>query len=304
MSWDDISYLCSKYTPQFLWGTLNTLILAIIGTLGGLLIGIFAGQARNIKVNKDDKWYVKGPKKALIWLTAVYVTLFRGTPMMVQGMVFFYVIPLIKFGDFQMDISAVTASGNWGYVFNGYMYLGLFVITINTGAYMTEIVKSGMNGVDSGQGEAARSLGLSSSETLWGVTLPQAIKNCLPTIGNEYVVNIKDSSVLNIIGVSELFYQAKNIAVLSYRILGAYMIIAFIYLFLTIIADWVIRLIDRKLKMPERRFVDIFFHYRPERLRAKETQAETTKAKAQEEEGKFIPVMNVGPDGDAKQQNF
>jgi putative lysine transport system permease protein len=129
-----------------------------------------------------------------------YSILIRGTPMMVQAMIF-------KYGCQALGV-------NWNSiaqgveVFDGWFYAGIIVITFNTAAYMAEIVNSGLNGIDKGQIEGAASLGLSPFQTLMKVSLPQAIRNSIPTIGNEWIVNIKDSSVLNVIGVSELYFMS------------------------------------------------------------------------------------------------
>jgi putative lysine transport system permease protein len=134
--------------------------------------------------------------------------------MMVQALIF-------KFGCQALGLNweNVTFPSEVLNVFNGWLIAGLIVITLNTAAYMGEIVQSGLNGVDKGQVEGARSLGMTSAQTSISIILPQAIRNALPTIGNELIVNIKDSSVLNVIAVSELFYRLKDIATTNYAFL-------------------------------------------------------------------------------------
>ena len=132
-------------------------------------------------------------------------------------------------------------------VFNGWFFAGLIVITFNTAAYMAEIVQSGLNGVDMGQVEGARSLGMNNAETSFFIVLPQAIRNSLPTIGNELIVNIKDSSVLNVIATTELYYRMKVISSASYAFLEGYLILALIYLVLTLLAAGILKLIEKKL---------------------------------------------------------
>lgn len=132
-------------------------------------------------------------------------------------------------------------------VLNGWLLAGLIVITLNTTAYMCEIVRAGLNGVDNGQTEGALSLGMSKTQASILIILPQAIRNALPTIGNELIVNIKDSSVLNIIAVAEIFYRFKDIATTNYAHLECYLLMAGIYLILTIIASIIIKLIEKKL---------------------------------------------------------
>ena len=159
--------------------------------------------------------------------------------MMVQALLFKFGCSAIgiNWGDIYFD-------GPINNVFNGWLIAGFIVITFNTAAYMGEIIKSGLNGVDNGQIEGARSLGLSSIKTLLLVALPQAIRNSLPTIGNELIVNIKDSSVLNVIGVTELFFQAGQAANKGYRYLAAYIIIALIYLLCTLLANGTLKFIE------------------------------------------------------------
>ena len=241
---EHIDKLLSDYWVTFGYGVLNTLILAIVGTIGGLIIGVFVGQLRNLKSEKFDHWWVKIIKGIGRFFAWCYVTFFRGTPMMVQAIILFTLtsvwtnIPAAPFG--------------LGNVFNGYMYCGLIIITINTGAYMSEIIKSGMNGVPKGQNEAARSLGLSNRQTLFGITLPQALRNSLPTIGNEYIVNVKDSSVLNVIGLTELYRSVKVATNRNYYLVEGYVIIAVIYLLLTLIASMALKLVENKLYMKEK----------------------------------------------------
>lgn len=240
---EQMSSLLSNYWVTFGYGVLNTLLLAIVGTGVGLLIGIFVGQVRNLKSGRKDGKIVRFFKWLGRGLAYIYVTFFRGTPMMVQAMILFSVTSIW---------TNLTISGGIGNVLNGYMACGMIVICINTGAYMTENVRSGMNGVDKGQSEAAQSLGLSSQRTLWGITLPQALRNSLPTIGNEFIVNIKDSSVLNVIGLTELYRSVSLATRTNYFTVAGYVIIAIIYLILTLIASVSLKLIENKMNIPDK----------------------------------------------------
>lgn len=127
------------------------------------------------------------------------------------------------------------------------MVAAIFVISINTGAYMAEIVRSGIQAVDPGQNEAARSLGMSSMQTMMDVIIPQAIKNAFPAIGNELIVNIKDSSVLMIISITELMFQSNSVAGTTYRFTETYFVTAMIYLMLTSISSVILNAIERKI---------------------------------------------------------
>ena len=159
--------------------------------------------------------------------------------MMVQAMIFQYAC--INVG---VNFSFLLTNNQ---VFNGWFFGGLIVITFNTAAYMGEIVQSGLNGVSSDQSEGAKSLGMSPFKTLMLVELPQALRNAIPTIGNEWIVNIKDSSVLNIVGATELFYRTKDIAGSTYKILAAYLIVALIYLILTLCTTLILKIVTLKL---------------------------------------------------------
>ena len=173
--------------------------------------------------------------------------------MMVQAMIFKYVCQLV----FKINFNLILPGEP---IFNGWFIAGIVVITFNTAAYMCEIVRSGLNGVSNGQIEGARSLGLSSMQTLFLVALPQAIRNSLPTIGNEFIVNIKDSSVLNIISVTELFFQAQQSTDGNYKFIAAYIIVAAIYLFLTLLSTGVLKIIE--YKMDGKKFNISFFHFK------------------------------------------
>ena len=237
---EDIGLLVQNYWQQFLLGLLGTLLLSIIGTGVGLFLGVFLALGKRMKPKKSDPIPIKACKTVLKWLSFAYSAIIRGTPMMVQALLF-------KYGCMALGL-------NWNNVlpgidvFNGWMVAGLIVITLNTTAYMGEVVLSGLNGVDKGQEEGARSLGLSSSQTLRSVILPQALRNAIPTIGNEWIVNIKDSSVLNVIGVAELYFAAYNAANDSYAFMAAYLIIAVIYFLLTLLSNLVLKLLGIKLE--------------------------------------------------------
>ena len=162
--------------------------------------------------------------------------------MMVQALIFKYGFQAIGVNFENFFFGSMVSN-----VLNGWLICGLIVITLNTAAYMGEVVISGLNGVDLGQVEGARSLGLSSRQTSMSVILPQALRNALPTIGNEFIVNIKDSSVLNVIAVTELYYRLKDIAATNYAFLESYLILAVIYLIMTLLAALAFKLVEKKL---------------------------------------------------------
>ena len=225
-----------------IYAIITTVILAIVGTFVGLFLGIFLAYGKNLKTKEMDNGAVKTFKYIIKGICSIYSTVLRGTPMMVQALIF-------KFGSQALGLNwgDIYFQGEVNNVFNGWFFAGLIVITFNTAAYMGEIVKSGLNGVDQGQFEGARSLGMSASRTSFSIILPQALKNSLPTIGNELIVNIKDSSVLNVISVTELFYRMDLIAGKNFAYMECYLIAAIIYLFLTLIATGVLKLIEKKM---------------------------------------------------------
>jgi len=210
-----------------------TLLLAVVGTVVGLILGMLLAMVRNLKATPKDTKAKKIIKRISSWLAMAYIEIFRGTPMMVQAII-------IYFGGKMIGIP-------WTY-----LSCGLFVISINTTAYMAENVRSGINALDPGQIEAARSLGMTHTQTMFSVVFPQALKNSIPTIGNEFIVNIKDSSVLNVITVSELFMAAKIASSATYFFIESYIMIAVVYLFLTIASSQLLKLLEKKLNAPYR----------------------------------------------------
>lgn len=212
---------------MFMSGVQVTLIYAIIGTVAGFIIGLILGGIRALEINDSDSAAVKVLKRIGRLFTSLYIWVFRGTPMMVQAMFLYYGLqPIIGW-------DGPTA--------------GLFVISINTGAYMAEIIRSGLQSVDSGQSEAAKSLGMSTLQTMVHIIFPQAIRNAFPSIGNQLIVNIKDSSMLNVVWVIELFTQSRAIAGSNYRPVETYFVAAVIYLILTTVATLVLNFIERKM---------------------------------------------------------
>ena len=235
-TWDWIVRLLEQYWPQFAKGTAVTIVLAIVGTVAGFLIGLGVGIVRTVPYNQggQNKLTVRS---ALLYaanaVLAVYIEVFRGTPMMVQAMLIYYGLPELT----GFHIAAFPA--------------GLLVITLNTGAYMSEIVRGGIHSVDPGQTEAAKAIGMTHWKTMVNVILPQAIRNILPATGNEFVVNLKDSSVLNIITVGELFYATKTVSGIFYRTYEPFLIAAAIYLVLTFVSSRLLRFIERRMDGPK-----------------------------------------------------
>ena len=223
----DCANILIKYWPSFFLGIKTTLLIAFSGTIMGLALGLLVGGIRAIKLDKTAPSSAKMIKKIYDIISWIYIEVFRGTPMMVQALFLFY---------------ALRPIFNWTYI-----PAGIFVISINTGAYMAEIIRSGIQSIDIGQTEAARSLGMSNMQTMINVILPQAIKNAFPSIGNEFIVNIKDSSVLMIISITELMFQAKSIAGSTYKLTETYFITACVYLCMTMTTSFILNQIEKKM---------------------------------------------------------
>ena len=237
----DFSKVISIFTdnlPLFVYGISITLIFAIVGTVFGFLIGLLVGGIRALDESQYDNLFVVVLKRIGKMFTGFYIWVFRGTPMMVQAMFIYYLLKPT------FDWTPLIA--------------GLVIISINTGAYMAEIIRAGIQSVDNGQNEAAQSIGMNSFQTLIYIIFPQAIKNTFPSIGNQLIVNIKDSSMLNVIGVTELFFQTKSIAGSNYRIVETYIVAALIYLFLTTISTYILNYIEKNMEAKTRNKKDSY----------------------------------------------
>lgn len=230
--WGRVGYLLTHYSQSFLVGAGKTLAIALVGTVIGCLIGFLVGVVQTIPVSKKDSRF----KRALMWVVRlilnIYVEVFRGTPMMVQAM-------FIYFGAMQyLNIHM----GQWTAAF--------FIVSINTGAYMAETVRGGILSIDIGQTEGAKAIGMSHFQTMLYVVFPQALRNIIPQIGNNLIINIKDSSVLCVIGTIELFYVAKQNAGTYYWMFEAMSIAMVIYLIMTFACSRLLRWWEKKLDGP------------------------------------------------------
>lgn len=212
----------------YISGTINTILISLIGTIVGLAIGFIVGIIRTIPKVKNFilNIFVVVAKT----ISNVYVQVIRGTPMMVQAMIFYY--GLQQF--FNIDVSPMASA--------------FIIVSINTGAYMAEVVRGGINSIDKGQIEASKALGMNHWQTMTNVILPQVFKNIIPNVGNEFIVNIKDTSVLNVISVQELFFSSKSIAGVNFKFFEVYLITSIIYLALTLSITGLLHLLERRLR--------------------------------------------------------
>ena len=220
--------IISQYYSYLLSGVGYTMLIALIGTAAGFLIGLITGVIRTAPRSKNA--VVRVLHKIVNAIIAVYIEVFRGTPMMVQAMVIY-----------------------WGYAFLNdgatlpLIPAGLFIVSINTGAYMAEIVRGGIISVDKGQLEGAYSVGMTHAQAMVKVVIPQVLQNILPSISNEFVINIKDTSVLNVIGVTELYYFAGIIKRQSFETFQTYLVVCVLYFILTFTVTRLLRFVERKL---------------------------------------------------------
>lgn len=231
MSFEWVVRILTENWPMFVRGAGVTLLIAFVGTFIGALIGILIGVLRTIPT--PERGMRRILQKGLNAIFAIYIEVFRGTPMIVQAMVVFYGLALA----FGMNMDRLLAA--------------FLIVSINTGAYMAEIVRGGILSVDKGQYEAAQAIGMNHVQTMSTVVLPQVIRNILPATGNHFIINIKDTSVLNVISVSELYFQTKTIAGNNFHYFESFAIASAIYLVLTVSATIVLRILERRLEGPE-----------------------------------------------------
>ncbi len=231
MSFTEIIQTLRDYWPMFLRGSWSTLYISIIGTIIGSVIGLLIGVIRTIPVPE------RGIKKILIVIVnailSAYIAIFRGTPMIVQAVLIFYG----SAEALKIDMNRTFAA--------------IFIVSINTGAYMSEIVRGGIISVDKGQFEAAQAIGMNHIKTMIYIVLPQVIRNILPATGNEFVINIKDTSVLSVISVSELFFQSKSIAGATFHYYDTFFVTCIIYFIMTFTITKILRYAEKKLDGPD-----------------------------------------------------
>lgn len=212
----DFSFL-SQYGPFFLEGAKLTLILAFFTVLFGSIIGLFLSLMRlsNSKILKT--------------VSTIYVEFIRGTPMLVQIFIIYYSLPSIG-----IELPDMVA--------------GILALSINSGAYVSEIIRAGIQAVDKGQMEASRSLGMRYGQTMLHIIIPQAFKNILPALGNEFIVVIKESSIVSMIGLHDLMYNANIVRGNIFKPFEPLLVAALIYFIMTFILSKLLGLLERRMK--------------------------------------------------------
>lgn len=205
--------------PILLSGIKLTILIAVVGLLIGFLIGAIAGIAKCSAV----KW--------LSWIATVYVEIIRGTPLMVQALYIYFALPMML----NTKIDPIAA--------------GIIAIAVNSGAYIAEIVRGSIQSIDRGQVEAGRSLGLNAFQTFLYIVWPQAFRRMIPALGNQFIISLKDTSLLTVIGVGELTRQGTIVVSSNFRAVEVYTMVALLYLVMTLTISLVLRLIERRMQV-------------------------------------------------------
>ncbi len=209
-------------------GLQNTVLIAVMGLIIGIAIGTIIAVCRVIPQYKTLPKILNG-------ICTFYVGLFRGTPMVVQLLVSYYVL---------LPLLGIRMTG---------VQVAIMVFGLNSGAYISEIMRSGINSVDPGQMEGGRSVGLSFPTTMMKIVIPQAIKNILPTLGNEFIALIKETSVVSFVGAADLYVAFSYIGSNSYEFMVPYLVMAVIYIVLVLLISLGIKVMERSLRKSDRR---------------------------------------------------
>ena len=236
-----LSYICIKNYTAILKGIWTTLWLSMAGTVVGLILGLLFITLRTLEVSPKDNEFVAFLKRTANIFVQTYVTIFRGTPMMVQAIIIYYFLPGILSSLFNIDRSILNQFLSIGVA-------GFITVSLNTTAYLTEVLRGGIEALNKGQMEAARSLGMTRSQAMIHIVLPQGIKNSLPAICNEFIINIKDTSVLSVISVMDLFFVIDSINGKNASN-DAIFIAAIVYLCLTFGISKLLGLLEKKMNL-------------------------------------------------------
>lgn len=235
----DIGKLWETYSGAYFTGIRNTLVLAVVATLIGCVIGLLCGILNTIPYTRQDPPVKRFFLKLLRALIRIYVEVFRGTPMVLQAVFIFYGLPYFTDG-------AVAFKG-----MGGIWVAAIIVVSINTGAYMAETVRGGIVSIDPGQTEGAKAIGMNHWQTMLHVIMPQALRNIIPQIGNNFIINIKDTSVLSVISITDLFFVHKSVVGALYTYFESAAIVMVIYLTMTLFASYLLRLWEKALDGPQ-----------------------------------------------------
>ena len=228
----DVVRLWSKYSPMYLNGIKNTLILALVATFIGCVIGLICGVLNTIPYTKQDNIFKRCILRLIRILVRVYVEVFRGTPMVLQAVFIYYGLPYFTNNAMQFDSIWAAA---------------ILIVSINTGAYMAESVRGGIISIDPGQTEGAKAIGMTHVQTMTKVILPQALRNIMPQIGNNFIINVKDTSVMFIISFTEFFAAHRYIVGVNNMYFPSATIEMIGYLTMTLAASFLLRWVEKKM---------------------------------------------------------
>ena len=228
----DIAKLWLKYGNSYFGGIKNTLILALVGTVIGCLIGFICGVLNTIPYNKNDNPVKRFFLTLIRVIIRIYVEVFRGTPMVLQAVFLYYGLPY--FTNNSVKFTSVWAAA-------------IVVVSINTGAYMAESVRGGIISVDPGQTEGAKAIGMTHVQTMINVILPQALRNIMPQIGNNFIINVKDTSVMFIIGFPDFFAAHRAAVGASYLYFPSATVEMVGYLTMTLVASLLLRWAEKRM---------------------------------------------------------
>ena len=227
---DDAARLWDKYNVMYLNGIKNTLILALVATFIGCVIGLVCGILNTIPYTKNDNIIKRFFLKLIRIIVRVYVEVFRGTPMVLQAVFIYYGLPY--FTNNMMRWSDIWTAA-------------IVIVSVNTGAYMAESVRGGIISIDPGQTEGAKAIGMTHVQTMTNVILPQALRNIMPQIGNNFIINVKDTSVMFIISFTELFAAHRYIVGVNNMYFPSAAIEMVAYLTMTLIASVLLRWVEK-----------------------------------------------------------
>ena len=228
----DVGALWDAYGTAYLKDMGNTLILAIVATVIGFIIGLACGILNTIPYSKNDSLVKRVLLKVVRAIVRIYVEVFRGTPMILQAVFIFYGLPYFT---------------NNTYRFDSIWFAAILIVSINTGAYMAESVRGGIISIDPGQTEGAKAIGMNHFQTMTSVILPQAIRNIMPQIGNNFIINVKDTSVMFIIGFTEFFARHRYITGVNNMYFPSATIEMIGYLIVTLTASLLLRWLERRM---------------------------------------------------------
>ncbi len=235
-------YMFWKGRSMFALGVWTTVRIALLGTAIAFVLALLMVTLRILKPVRQDNDLVRFFKKLGGIFSRIYITVIRGTPMMVQALIIYYA----GFGLLKNSSMTITEIN---YVWSAFM-AGLITVSLNSTAYLAEVLRGGIESIDSGQTEAARSLGMTNWQAMRKVVFPQAVKNSIPAIGNEFIINIKDSSVLSVIACFDLMFGTTSVVGIYYRQLEVYCIAAITYLILTCFSSLLMKVIAKRMDTP------------------------------------------------------